>query len=214
MIVLSRLLRLYKRLYRYVFDLHNRMRLRNKEFSVISKDCAGGVILNSLHVKFDSPTVNLWFNAQDFVKFCRELKYYISAPLLEDMHSGMSYPVGILGEGEKEIKIYFMHYDTFTQAKDKWDERKTRIHWDNLYFIMTDREGCNEELAREFDALPYEHKALLTFRDFDGVKSAVKLDTRGVTSNNSEPPLLLDYPSRYSPKRLLDYWDYVNFLNS
>ena len=76
------------------------------------------------------------------------------------------YPVGILGSGNRIVHIWFMHgYKNFSQAKAKWEERASRIHWDNLYFIMTDREGSTEELAHKFDALPYRHKALMTYRD-------------------------------------------------
>ena len=142
------------------------------------------------------------------------MKYYLSEELCEDENTPMNYPVGILGSEDREIRIYFMHYASFSAAKAKWRERIGRIHWDNLYFIMTDREGCNEDLAREFDALPYEHKALLTYRDFPGMKSAVKLSPHKAVSHDNEPPLVLSYCSRFSARRIIDTWDYVSFLNS
>ena len=211
---LSRLRNLYRKIFSYPFKLYNRFRLKNKNLSIISKDCVGGVIMHDLGLRFDTPTVNLWFNASDFIKFCRDMKYYITENLREDHNSEMNYPVGLLGRNDRQIKIYFMHYDSFAQAREKWYERISRIHWDNLYIIMTDREGCDEEQAREFDALPYEHKALLTYRDFQDIKSSVKLDSCGVVSNDSEPPNVLSYPSAYSFRRIIDHWDYVSFLNS
>lgn len=215
--MLSRLQRLYRRIMRFIFNSYRRIRLRNENFSIISKDCIGGIIAHNLNVRFDSPTVNLWFNAEDFVKFCKELKFYLSEPLIEYRTSQKNYPVGTLGSGQKLITVNFMHYDNFTQAKEKWEERKSRIRWDNLYFIMTDRGGCTEELAHEFDALPYEHKAFLTFRDFTGIKSAVRFNDYGLPPTGitgSEPPLLMSYKSEYSAYMLLDDWDYVTFLNS
>ena len=208
---------LYRKIFRRVFFTYNRMRLRNRNFSIISKDCIGGIIAHDLKVRFDSPTINLWFNAEDFIKFCKDLKFYLSERLIEDKDSGKNYPVGFLGSGDKKITVNFMHYESFYQAEMKWYERTSRIHWDKLFFIMTDREYCNEKLAHEFDMLPYEHKAFLTFRDIEGVKSSVKFNDYGLPPTGDkgmDPPLLMSYCSEISALRILDKWDYVSFLNA
>ena len=140
------------------------------------------------------------------------LKYYISQELTEHFEAGKNYPIGTLGEGDNRIKIYFMHYENFSQAKSKWDERKKRIHWDNLYFIMTDGNKCTEEITREFDALPYEHKALPTYRDLNGVKSAIKFKADLPFEGGGSD--IFAYKSSISVKRLFDDWDYVKFFNS
>ena len=188
----------------------NKRRLKNKNFSIIAKDCAGTLILHEMGLRFDTPTINLWFTAGDFVKFCADLKYYINQELTEYFEDGKNYPIGTLGSGDKKIIIYFMHYKTFSQAKSKWDERKTRIHWDNLYFIMTDGEGCNDKIAKEFDSLTCKNKALLTYRNLEGIKSAVRLDIDSPLEGGN----LFFYKSRYSLKRVMDDWDYIKFLNS
>ena len=144
------------------------------------------------------------------MKFCRELKYYMSEELIEDKSTGMNYPVGSLGRGDMKITIYFMHYDNFTQAKEKWEQRKTRIHWDNLYFIMNGGDNCPEETAREFDTLPYEHKAFLTFGEYNEMKSAIKFKA----VKNSTGPKLFMYRSVLQIGHVIDDWDYVSFFNS
>ena len=73
--------------------------------------------------------MNLYFTAGDFVKFCKNLKYYVSCGLEECTDTEKDYPVGLLGYGDERITIYFMHYDSFAQAKEKWNDRKKRIHW-------------------------------------------------------------------------------------
>ena len=156
----------------------------------------------------------MWFNTPDFVRFCSDLKYYFAQELREDTSSGMDYPVGLLGCGDRQITIYFMHYDTFREAKTKWLERISRIHWDNMYFIMTDREGCTDSEIRDFEALHYEHKALLTYRNLPGIKSAVKLSDHGLPQKDAEPVNVLTYLSAWSFRMILDDWDYVSFLNS
>ena len=213
--ILTRIVRFPIKLLRYIFRLYNRARLRNKNFTLIAKDCTGGLLLNTLSQKFDTPTINACFHAGDFVKFCRNMKFYVSQELREITLPNITFPVGTLGDAEQKITVYFMHYDSFIHAKQKWEERCTRIHWDNLFVIMTDGEGCDYDTAREFDALPYEHKALLTYRDLSGIKSAVRLDIeKPLSEHGIGAPDVFAFKSRVSIKRVIDDWDYVGFLNS
>lgn len=57
-------------------NIENRKRLKNKEISIISTNCIGGVLSHDLGLQFKSPTVNLFFRAEDFIKFCENLEYY------------------------------------------------------------------------------------------------------------------------------------------
>lgn len=214
--MLSRLKRLYRKILHYPFRYYNRKRLRNKNFTLISKDCVGALILHELGLRFDTPTINACFHAGDFVKFCSDLKYYLSQELTEDSENTLKigYPVGILGIDDRAIRVWFIHYETFRQAKEKWNERKLRVHWDNIFIIMTDGKGSNEEIAREFDSLPYEHKVLLTYRDFPGVKSAVKMQVKKLNTYGLGAPEVFAYKSIFSGKRVIDDWDYVSFFNS
>ena len=70
------------------------------------------------------------------------------------------YPIAKLND----IKIYFNHYPSFEIAKSRWDERKTRINYDNLLFETT-CENLND--AKEFDSLHYEHKLCFTLEDME-----------------------------------------------
>lgn len=47
---------LFRRIFRNKFD---RLRLQNKDFSIISNHCMGGIISHDLGLEFKSPTVNL-----------------------------------------------------------------------------------------------------------------------------------------------------------
>ena len=42
-----------------------------------------------------------------------------------------------------DIEIHFNHYISFEEAKNKWDERKRRINYDNIYIVMYDRGGLS-----------------------------------------------------------------------
>jgi len=54
-----------------------------------------------------------------------------------------------------DVLIHFLHYKTFEEAQEKWNKRKQRINWDNLFVMMYTSEM---EEAERFDRLPYEKK--------------------------------------------------------
>lgn len=58
--------------------------------------------------RFNSPTVNLFFGAEDYIKFLEKLDYYLGQTLVE-AQSDKDYPVAKLDD----ITIYFMHYPSF-----------------------------------------------------------------------------------------------------
>lgn len=167
--------------------------------------------MHELGLRFDTPTVNLFFTAGDFVKFCAGFRTYMQRELVEDTTAGEMFPVGLLGD----IRIYFRHYKTFQEAKSKWEERSSRIHWDNLFFLMTDGADSSDALAAEFDALPYKHKALLTYKDYPGLKSAVKLTFRDeIGENGVGAPALFKFKGFFSLHKVIDDWDYISFINN
>ncbi len=184
--------------------------LTNKNFSVISKDCTGALLLHELGLKFNSPTVNLYFTAGDFVKFCADLKRYLSLPVVQDFENDKNFPVGILDD----IKVYFMHYQNFDEAVAKWYERSKRIDFDNLFIMMTDGEYSSPEIVKQFDELPYKHKVLFTYKDYPDVKSAVKLNIKNPVSNGIGAPHVFSWPEIFSFKQAVDDWDYIKFFNA
>ena len=185
--------------------------IQNKEFSIIAKDCTGAMLLHELGMRFDTPTVNLFFTAGDYVRFCADLRSYMQMELIEDLSACEKYPVGLLGD----VRIYFRHYKSFQQAKMKWEQRSRRIHWDNLFFLMTDGTGCSEDLAACFDNLPYNHKVFLTNKDYSNLRSSVRLNFRDVIGPNGiGAPELFRFKGFFSLRKVIDDWDYVSFFNS
>lgn len=109
--------------------------------TIISSNCVGNRIYRSCGVKYNTPTVGLWFQFDDFYKFVNNLEYYLSFELTECFDSDHRYPVGILND----IKINFMHYPDFETAKQKWKKRVKRINMDNIIIFNTDRDGCTPD---------------------------------------------------------------------
>lgn len=96
----------------------------------------------------DSPTVNLVIDGMDFVKFCSMIKYYMQLQL---RNAGMNngHPVAYCGD----VRIDGVHYSSFEELRVAWERRKSRLHYDNMLFIMSERQIHNEETLRAFDKL-------------------------------------------------------------
>ncbi len=81
-----------------------------------------------------------------------------------------------VGGGYSEsIEIFFLHYHSEEEARDKWERRRERINWDRLLVKFNDQNGCTEELIREFDKLPFKNKVCFTVKEHPGCESVIKI---------------------------------------
>ena len=96
---------------------------------------------------------------KDFYKFVLNLDYYFSQEVVE-IDSNRDYPVGKLGSESDAITIFFQHYRSFEEAKEKWNTRKQRIIKDKIYVIATDRDGITAEDIRKL-SLAKVHKVVV-----------------------------------------------------
>lgn len=63
----------YRAFLRTALNSENKKRLANRNFTILCNNCVGGVILHELGERFNSPTVNLFFGAEDYIKFWKNL---------------------------------------------------------------------------------------------------------------------------------------------
>lgn len=176
--------RLRKRLERARKDLR-RAFLRNRDFTVISNNCFGGFVYQRYALPYRTPTAGLFFMPDDYLKLLGDPRRYFAAPLrfIDPLQARCaaalgaadpaygSYPVARL----LDVEIYFMHYATPEEAREKWTRRCARINWDNLLVKFCDQNGATEEQIRAFDQLPYPHKVCFTARAYPGAGSVVPL---------------------------------------
>ena len=188
-----------------LYIIKNKIRLKNDSPSIISSNCNGSMILHDLDLKFNTPTVNLYFETSDFLKFVSDLDKYVHEELIE-AESSFEFPVGRLGD----IHLYFMHYPTFAEAKEKWEERVHRINTNNLFIMMTDKNGCTYEQMLEFDALPYKNKVIFTHKPYPEIQSSYYI--KGF-EDQDEVGVLSNWKPGFWKRRWLDDFDYVRFLN-
>ena len=82
-------------------------------------------------------------------------------------------PIGLIDD----VEVVFLHYKTFEEAVEKWNRRKSRINWDNLYIKMSFQNECKDEYVYEFDRLPYRNKLFFVTKDY-GVQSQIIMKDR------------------------------------
>lgn len=181
-------------------------KLKNNDMTIISSNCNGEFIYHDMGLKFMSPTINLSFDMNDYVKFLQNMKWYLNQEIKEYNDPRFDFPTGILGD----IEIRFNHYKTFDEAVNKWNERKKRINWDNLFILGIDGDNCSYESLKQFDELPYENKVIFTSKLYPEIKSSYYIkgfeDKGGIG-------VLIYFKNQFLIRRYLDDFDYVSFLN-
>ena len=104
-----------------------------------------------------------------------------------------------------------MHYKSFDEAKNKWFERAARVDRENLYVMLSQRDGCTRQDVERFGELPFRHKVALTAEPMPHV--ACSYFNPKFTAGGGCLRVLSDYVSKFSGRRYLDDFDYVRFLN-
>lgn len=150
----------------FILESYWRNKIQAKDFTILCSNCSGGIIYNRLGMKFLSPTINLWIRQYDFIKLARNPKWYL-AQKLEFIESKYPYPVARLGD----IRIHFNHSVDQNSAEKDWNRRLARVNWDNLYFLMYDRDGITREQILQLKDIECRNKVVLTEkRDYSDIE--------------------------------------------
>lgn len=157
----------------------------------------------------------MFIKGEDFLAFCKDLKYYSTCELIQIEDKNRSYPVGRLisvDNTHKEIMIFFQHYKNFDEAKSKWIERFKRINWDNIFFIWEFYDTLYDiQYLYDFDNIELPGKKMLILhREIPNVRHGFVLSCY---KNDLPMARAFEYKG-LSGKRYLDEFDYLSFLNS
>lgn len=188
-----------------LYNRRKRKQLKCSDFTIIASNCNGSFMYHDMKLRYLTPTVNLAINMNDFVKMAENLEQYIAKEIVEVKGEGKC-PVGLLGD----VKINFVHYDTFEEGRKKWQERKSRINWDKIFIVGTEKDGCSYEVLQRFDNLPYKNKVIFTHKEYPEFPSAFYI--KGF-EEKEELGVLTNYKKQLFKRRYLDDFDYVEFLN-
>lgn len=141
-------------------------KITSTSFSIISNNCWGGKVYQRYGLQYLSPTIGLYFFADDYIKFVKKLKYYINIPIeiiqsknskyyeILKQRNQLTCPIGKLDD----IEIVFLHYKSASEAIEKWERRKKRINWENLIIKFSQMNYCETKHLLEFDKIDYKTK--------------------------------------------------------
>lgn len=164
---------------RHISFSSDRKKIINKKFTIISNNCWGGLVSRDFNFQQRSPFVGLFIMTPDFIKLISNLEYYLEQDLKFVTESKFeqvnlqrkvsSFPIAMLDD----VEIDFQHYKSEKEAYEKWNRRKDRMVWDNLYFKLSEKYNCTYNDLKHFDELPFENKLIFTKKKYDNLKSAV-----------------------------------------
>lgn len=129
-------------------------------WSIISNNCWGANCYQELKIKYNTPTVGLWFEIDDYIEFLSDFRTIIKEPL-NFVNSGLDgaklYPIATLSNN---IRIHFLHYESVDEARRKWEARVGRLPLsdDDLFVKICDRDGFEQRHLDAFARLPFIHK--------------------------------------------------------
>lgn len=153
-------------------------KIQNPAFTIISNNCWGAKVYRYFGLPYDTPTVGLYFFPDDYLRFVSNLKYYLSINLVfitcdKSKHKEIlenkgqtSIPIGLLDD----VEVIFLHYKSNEEAYEKWERRKLRVHYDNIFYKFCEMNGCTKSHLIEFDNLPLTNKLVFVTKDY-GLKS-------------------------------------------
>ncbi len=204
---------LLKNIYKKFLSVLKRLKLKNRNFTIISNNCCGGIIYNSLGERFNSPTINLFIPLEQYLDFLENLELCLNSEIVEIPNpNSQKYPVGqITLPNNKKIDIHFMHYHSFDESIKKWNERKQRIRWNNLFVFMEAGIETTDSITERFEKLPFKNKVIITNKPYPLYDSAYFID---IYDKNYTWGKLISYiPKTFKTKRYIDRFDYISWLN-
>ena len=144
-------------------------KLKCTDFTVISNNCWGGRCYDYFNLPKLSPTVGAYFYAEEYVKFCKNLKYYLGCHLEVQTADKSKYYESLKGKGEEnvligkldDVEIVFLHYKDEQTIVEKWNRRVGRINWERIILKFSYQNNCTEALVKEFLEIPEYKKFCL-----------------------------------------------------
>ncbi len=149
-------------------------------------------------------------SGEDFIRFCQHLPQFLEADV-QEKSLGREYPTGQLTTEYGTVTLFFVHYPSFEKAKRAWRRRARRVDYQNLRIIFHQSPSAlTEELLKDFEALPYQHKVLIS----GGIDQKKYPHGYNLPIYQTDCQATIDQRRHpYSIKRYMDAFDWVSFLN-
>ena len=189
--------------------------LKNTDFTIISNNGWGGLVYESYDLPKQTPTVGMYFMAEEYIRFVSDLKYYLCDCKMmfippeearhksfykQDSHFG-SYPIARVGD----VEIACLHYHSEEEALAKWERRCERVNWSRMIVKMNDQNGCTDEDALRFGRLPHKNKLFFTVKGLDAGECTVHIPGHGAQT-------ILSTQEPFGASKYLDVNRYINSI--
>ena len=124
----------------------------------------GGITYDKFGLKYTTPTVGLIITPYDYIKFLKNLNYYLSLTPVpyenQPNDKKTNHQPHLYKAHLGDITLNFIHYKTIEDGIAKWERRKKRIVKDNIIVKWSDFKFKDEleeiQMLDEFDKLPYK----------------------------------------------------------
>lgn len=181
-------------------------KFKTTDFSIISNNCYAGIVYQHYGLKYNTPTIGLYFYSKEYIKFLKNFDYYIKQELKFIKASDSKYRDDLLEKKYMDkiigklddVEIVFLHYKSEQEAYEKWNRRCKRLS-KNIIFKYNDQNLCTVSDIEEFNKLNLEHKICFTAKNIPNcfqIKKYSKCDS-----------IKEDY---YSGHKYFNLIDYVN----
>lgn len=159
--------------YRVQLNEEIKRKLENtSEFTIFSNNCLGGVFYHDAGRKFTSPLINTAMDGEDFLKFVSNPQHYLNCDMNFITWPGRDFPIAKIDD----IEVNFVHYKTKEECIEKWNKRKERIVWDNIFIVTTNQDGmCHDSCMKKFDELAYKNKIMFVSKDYPQYEWAIMI---------------------------------------
>lgn len=183
-----------------------RSSLINTQPSFLCPNCIGGILFHDLGLQFRSPTINTMMEQQDFAKFVSHLDHYLQQELIFFQKDGFDCPCAHLDD----IDIHFTHYQTPEEAAEKWNARKERIDFKNLFIFLSERDQLTPEDIRNLANIQCRGLVVFTANSYPDIPYTLHVPalTEGNVVGNVLQKSWKDESRAYE-----HYFDFIKWFN-
>lgn len=129
------------------FDFQQYDLIRKQKISIVSNNCWGGVLYNTLNMECISPFKNVSFNSNDYLKILDNLEHYLSLDPVwtgkMQMDANQNKEVPLLDLDDVTIKCN--HAPDADTAIQDWKRRRDKFNWDNILVEMYAEDPVTEK---------------------------------------------------------------------
>lgn len=131
-------------------DMDDYFYIKESKLSIVSNNCWGGIVYNTLGLECISPFKNLFFTGEDYIKVLSDLEHYLSmnpeAAGWDDLYEDKKYPVLALGD----VMLRCNHMKDHEEALKQWNTRRKRFNPNNIFVELSTKE---RHIAEKFQEL-------------------------------------------------------------